>query len=143
MDVLSENDNDNKDALELTCENQRLSISYEHQILDRYFWKQDAVFNVKIDNIRVVQNLETNYQVFTKKRVLRMYAQLREKDWGQVGALILRPMMYIMETKVLNGENLKKKVVFYKEGATKQFDATFLQYANAPYGEVISTSKTN
>jgi len=48
MDVPSKNDNDNKDAPDLSLGNQRLSIPNEHQIIEGYLWGRDAVFNVKI-----------------------------------------------------------------------------------------------
>ena len=92
----------------------------------------DILFNVHIDRIVEVVNLETNHRVLSHKKVIDVYNLLRdpEKKNG-VSKLVLCSIKYIMYTTTDDGMVEWEEVPFPIDGATREFQRLFSTHGDA------------
>ncbi len=121
----------------------RLVFPLEDELWAGYLWGVEAMFSAKVENIRAVQNPETNHRVLTARRVSEMYRRMREKDRELISPLTLRPISYIVESMGPNGERERKEVAFTVKDVVREFDAAYLHYANAVHGDGFLGARTN
>ena len=102
-----------------------------------YIWKAEAMFNVKVNNIHEIVNLETNHRMLTRDRMMDIYQRMREKDNDFISPSTLKPIMYIVESTWRVRERLRKEVAFTMENAVCEFEAVFLHYADAMHRDEV------
>lgn len=115
----------------------------EDELWAGYIWGADAIFNVQVQNIRAVENPETNHRVLTGTRVMDMYRRLRGKDKELISPLTLRPIRYIVEGTGSHGESRRREVPFSEDNAVREFEAAYLHYAEAVSGHGVLGSRAN
>jgi hypothetical protein len=64
----------------------------EDEFQGGYIWGQDLYFEVSIENIRSLQNIDTNHHILSQ-----MYRRLAGYEASLITPLIRRPIGYIVE----------------------------------------------
>ena len=132
-----------EDARRGMTRRRRLVFPKEDELWAGYIWGADAIFNVQVQNIRAVENPETNHRVLTGTRVMDMYRRLRGKDKELISPLTLRPIRYIVEGTGSHGESRRREVPFSEDNAVREFEAAYLHYAEAVSGHGVLGSRAN
>jgi len=112
-----------------TARGKQLSFPSDEEYRAGYIWGMDAVFDAPIDQIRSVQNVETNHRCLLDKRVKLMYHRLAGPDEPLVTCLTLRPLAYIVKEPIgLDGQMHQREVKFRADRAVQEFEAAYLRY---------------
>jgi hypothetical protein len=108
----------------------------EEEFQKEYIWGPSFQFDVAFDNIRPVQNVETNHCCLSQRRVRDIYKRLGGPDASLVSLLILRPIAYLVAKRDEENETRYIEVPFGRADAIWQFDGAFLIHGNLVSGDV-------
>ena len=103
----------------------------EDEFQGGYIWGQDLYFEASIENIRSVQNVDTNHRILSQRRVIEMYRQLEGHEASLVTPLTLQSIAYIIEDIGPDNERRQREVFFGAHCEQMEFEAAYLQNASA------------
>jgi hypothetical protein len=84
-----------------------------------YIWGLSFQFDAAFDNIRPVQNVETNHRCLSQRRVRDMYKRLGGLDTSLVSPLTLRPIAYLVAERDEENEMRYMEVPFGRADAIR------------------------
>jgi hypothetical protein len=88
-------------------------------------------FEASIENIRSVQNVDTNHHILSQRRMTKIYRRSEGHEASLVTPLNLQPIVYIVEDVGLDNKKRRREVHFGAHGGQMEFEAAYLQNASA------------
>ena len=126
IDDSSDEDESTPDVRERALRSPQVKFPTEDEFRGGYIWRQDFYFEASIENIRSVQNADTNHHILSQRRVTEMYRQLAGHEASVVMPLTLQPIAYIVEDVGPDNERQRREVFFGASGGQKGFEAAYL-----------------
>jgi hypothetical protein len=108
----------------------------EEEFQKGYIWRPSFQFDAAFDNIRPVQNVETNHRCLSQQRVRNMYKRLGGPDASLVSPLTLQSIAYLVAERDEDNETRYREVPFGRADAIRQFDGAFFTHGNLVFGDV-------
>jgi hypothetical protein len=108
----------------------------EEEFQKGYIWGHSFQFDAAFDNIRPLQNMETNHRCLSQRWVRDMYKRLGGPDASLVSPLTLRPIAYLVAERDEENETRYREVPFGRADAIRQFDGAFLTHGNLVSNDV-------
>ena len=113
----------------------QIKFPTEEEFQKGFIWRPSFQFDDAFDNIRHVQNVETNHRCLSQRRVRDMYKRLGEPDASLVSPLTLRPFAYLVVETNEENEIRYREVPFKRVDAIKEFEGAFLAHGNLVPGD--------
>jgi hypothetical protein len=108
----------------------------EEEFQKGYIWGPSFQFDAPFDNIRPMQNVETNHRCLSQQWVRDMYKRLGRPNASLVSPLTLQPIAYLVAERYEESETRYREVPFGRVDAIRQFDGAFLTHGNLMSSDV-------
>ena len=114
----------------------QVKFPIEEEFQKGYIWGPSFQFDAAFDNIRLVQNVETNHHYLSQQWVRDMYKRLGGPNASLMLSLILRSIAYLVAERDEENKTRYREVPFGRVDAIRQFEGAFLIHGNLVSSDV-------